>query len=64
MVSADWWLQRGQVSTDSITITGSFVRRGDLGLVPIASTSNDFLEFRQAAPAAALSFGQGAYDGA
>jgi hypothetical protein len=32
--------------------------------LPIASTSNDFVEFRQAAPAAALSFGQGAYDGA
>jgi hypothetical protein len=46
MISADWWLQCGQVSTDSISISGSFVRQGDLGLVPIASTSNDFVEFR------------------
>jgi hypothetical protein len=64
MISADWWLQCEQVSTDSISISGSFVRQGDLGLVPIASTSNNFVEFRQAALAAALSFGQGAYDGA
>jgi hypothetical protein len=33
MISADWWRQCGQASTDSIRIGGSFVRQGRLDSV-------------------------------